>query len=88
VQNFLSFSSFFALPIRFSFSSTKYKTSSLFRRWFHGFLSNAEAERLLEPCEVGTFLVRFSRSDPGSFAINLKSADRPIGIKVDTTPNG
>jgi hypothetical protein len=58
------------------------------QEWFHGFLSNAEAERLLEPCEVGTFLVRFSRSDPGSFAINLKSATGSIGIKVDTTPNG
>jgi hypothetical protein len=40
--------------------------------WFHGFLTNDEADRLLEPCEVGTFLVRFSKSTPGSFAINLK----------------
>lgn len=37
--------------------------------WFHGFLSSVEAERLLERQVPGTFLIRFSKSKPGSFAI-------------------
>jgi hypothetical protein len=32
-------------------------------------LSSAEAERLLERQNPGTFLIRFSKSKPGSFAI-------------------
>ena len=38
-------------------------------RWFHGFLSSEEAERLIYLQPKGTYLVRFSQSSPGSFAI-------------------
>jgi hypothetical protein len=55
--------------------------------WFHGFLTNDEAERLLEPCDAGTFLVRFSHSTPGSFAVNVK-AQQNISIKIETTKEG
>ena len=39
--------------------------------WFHGFLSGRESELLMKnQCEPdGTFLVRFSKSKPGSFAL-------------------
>jgi hypothetical protein len=37
--------------------------------WFHGFLSSKEADKLLEAQPIGTFLIRFSKSKPGSFAI-------------------
>jgi hypothetical protein len=57
--------------------------------WFHGYMSNPEADKLLEACEVGTFLVRFSESDPGSCAINFKDPNGNITrIKVEPTPNG
>jgi len=43
---------------------------------------------MLEPYPVGTFLIRFSGSDPGSFAINCKLADNKLlAIKVDTDEN-
>eukprot|EP01089_Gocevia_fonbrunei_P011538 TRINITY_DN2496_c0_g1_i1.p1 TRINITY_DN2496_c0_g1~~TRINITY_DN2496_c0_g1_i1.p1 ORF type:complete len:211 (+),score=26.42 TRINITY_DN2496_c0_g1_i1:408-1040(+) len=37
--------------------------------WFHGYLSSAEATRILDNQLPGTFLVRFSQSLPGTFAI-------------------
>lgn len=37
--------------------------------WFHGFLTSREAELLLEDQWPGTFLIRFSRSSGGSFAL-------------------
>jgi hypothetical protein len=62
--------------------------SVMIQEWFHGFLTNAEAQKLLEPCEHGTFLVRFSKSDPGSFAINYKSGENVGSLKVETHPGG
>ena len=44
-------------------------------RWFHGFLSSVEAERLLERQPVGTYLIRFSKSRSGSFAIGYVDAN-------------
>mmetsp|Transcript_3889 Transcript_3889/g.12587 ORF Transcript_3889/g.12587 Transcript_3889/m.12587 type:complete len:639 (-) Transcript_3889:226-2142(-) len=37
--------------------------------YFHGFLSSEEAARLLDSSPPGTFLVRISKSKPGSFAL-------------------
>lgn len=37
--------------------------------WFYGFLTSREAELLLENHPEGTFLIRFSRSSGGSFAL-------------------
>jgi hypothetical protein len=45
-------------------------------RWFHGFLSSQEAERLLERQPAYTFLIRFSKSKPGSFAIAYVDASQ------------
>jgi len=36
------------------------------KKYFHGFLTNYEASRLLELEDEGTFLVRFSTSNPQS----------------------
>lgn len=43
----------------------------LAQSWFHGFLSSHESELLLRESRQadGTFLVRFSKSKPGSFAL-------------------
>mmetsp|Transcript_14999 Transcript_14999/g.20981 ORF Transcript_14999/g.20981 Transcript_14999/m.20981 type:complete len:915 (+) Transcript_14999:136-2880(+) len=38
--------------------------------WFYGFLSATESKRFLEQQSLGTFLVRFSGSKPGSFVLD------------------
>lgn len=38
--------------------------------WFHGFLSSADAQRSLKGKPDGTFLFRFSTSNPGSYALS------------------
>lgn len=49
--------------------------SILNAEWFHGFLSSTETERLLDRQPIGTFLIRFSKSKPGSFAIGYVEGD-------------
>eukprot|EP00027_Filamoeba_sp_ATCC50430_P017426 CAMPEP_0168575158 /NCGR_PEP_ID=MMETSP0413-20121227/19500_1 /TAXON_ID=136452 /ORGANISM="Filamoeba nolandi, Strain NC-AS-23-1" /LENGTH=857 /DNA_ID=CAMNT_0008608619 /DNA_START=494 /DNA_END=3067 /DNA_ORIENTATION=+ len=55
-------------PFRLCLKNVK---TTLAQRWFHGFLSSREAELLFKNCvePEGTFLVRFSKSKPGSFAL-------------------
>lgn len=58
--------------------------------WFLGFLGMAEVEYLLQDKPVGTYLVRFSRSVPGSFAIGMRvnSPVKPIfHILIDSEPD-
>eukprot|EP01114_Cavostelium_apophysatum_P012809 TRINITY_DN2959_c1_g1_i1.p1 TRINITY_DN2959_c1_g1~~TRINITY_DN2959_c1_g1_i1.p1 ORF type:complete len:643 (+),score=138.10 TRINITY_DN2959_c1_g1_i1:122-2050(+) len=38
--------------------------------WFHGYMTAEESHHYLEPENVGTFLVRFSNSKPGAFALD------------------
>ncbi|XP_055374760.1 tyrosine-protein phosphatase corkscrew [Condylostylus longicornis] len=46
-------------------------------RWFHGNLSGKEAEKLLlERGKNGSFLVRESESDPGDFALTVRTDDK------------
>lgn len=49
-------------------------------RWFFGFISHVETEYLLESQPPGTFLIRFSKSNPGSFALGFRmnNAQQPI----------
>jgi hypothetical protein len=47
----------------------------LSQTWFHGFLTSKESEMLLDPAPKGTFLLRFSKSTTGSFALAFKSRD-------------
>lgn len=44
---------------------------TLSETWFYSYLSLEEAHKFLEVHPVGTFLVRFSSSKPGSFAIDF-----------------
>ncbi|KAM4687196.1 tyrosine-protein phosphatase non-receptor type 6 [Rhinophrynus dorsalis] len=45
-------------------------------RWYHGYLSGSDAERLLqEKAEPWTFLVRESRSNPGDFVISILTTE-------------
>merc|ERR1712137_1357449 len=41
--------------------------------WFHGHISSSDAEKKLATAKKGTFLFRFSSSDPGCFAISTVS---------------
>jgi hypothetical protein len=47
----------------------------LSQTWFHGFLTSKESEMLLDPAPRGTFLLRFSKSTTGSFALAFKARD-------------
>eukprot|EP01119_Soliformovum_irregulare_P004920 TRINITY_DN1612_c0_g1_i3.p1 TRINITY_DN1612_c0_g1~~TRINITY_DN1612_c0_g1_i3.p1 ORF type:complete len:1090 (-),score=261.69 TRINITY_DN1612_c0_g1_i3:218-3487(-) len=68
--------------------------------WFHGFLSSVEADRFLEKQMAGTYLIRFSKSKPGSFAIAYVDANNrnavthtliqscpPSGFKIEEAYN-
>ena len=65
-------------------------------RWFHGFLTLEETKKFLEFQPVGTFLMRFSSSKPGSFALAFASAPHPVNpnqnqvthVMIKTTPRG
>jgi len=66
----------------------------LSEKWFHGFLSSRESELLLRESRQpdGSFLVRFSKSKPGSFALAfvqtggvkhiLVESAMPEGLKI------
>jgi len=43
--------------------------------WFHGFLTSKESDLLLDAAPRGTFLLRFSKSTTGSFALAYKCKD-------------
>lgn len=43
-------------------------------KWFYGFASYPESVRLLEANQPGTFLVRFSQTNPGNFSVDYLSA--------------
>ncbi len=54
-------------------------------KWFHGYLSHRESELLLMLEPVGTFLLRFSKTKPGTFALTFKLQSSEIRhILVDT----
>ena len=40
--------------------------------WFHGLISKEEAEALLSGGDVGSYLVRFSTSARGSYAVSKR----------------
>lgn len=50
-------------------------------KWFYGFLSRQETEGLLRDQPAGTFLIRLSSSQPGSFALAF-SYQQPTGEKA------
>ena len=43
-------------------------------KWFYGFASYPESVRLLEGSPIGTFLVRFSQTNPGNFSVDYLAA--------------
>ena len=80
-------------PIQDCIKNVKSITSA---KWFYGFLSRSESELLLRDQHPGTFLIRFSSSQPGSFALAyttinkgekstfhiLINSCKPIGFQV------
>eukprot|EP01116_Phalansterium_solitarium_P021800 TRINITY_DN6942_c0_g1_i1.p1 TRINITY_DN6942_c0_g1~~TRINITY_DN6942_c0_g1_i1.p1 ORF type:complete len:946 (+),score=293.55 TRINITY_DN6942_c0_g1_i1:174-3011(+) len=55
-------------------------------KWFHGFLSSREAELLMKNDDEpdGTFLIRFSKSKPGSFALAFMKGGEARHILVES----
>eukprot|EP00079_Xenopus_tropicalis_P037315 XP_017951086.1 PREDICTED: tyrosine-protein phosphatase non-receptor type 6-like [Xenopus tropicalis] len=50
-------------------------------RWYHGYLSGPDAEKLLQKTgEPWTFLVRESRSNPGDFVISILTPEQKDGV--------
>ena len=48
-------------------------------RWFHGYLSGPDAEAMLKSRgKIGSFLVRESRTQPGSHALVVKADDEKV----------
>ena len=57
--------------------------------WFHGFLSSEESAKFLELQPPGTFLLRFSKSKAGSFALAYVDKEKNIGHSlIQYTPSG
>uniref|UniRef100_A0A6I8QX10 Tyrosine-protein phosphatase non-receptor type n=1 Tax=Xenopus tropicalis TaxID=8364 RepID=A0A6I8QX10_XENTR len=63
-------------------------------RWYHGYLSGPDAEKLLQKTgEPWTFLVRESRSNPGDFVISILTPEQKDGVhkvthvKINTEKN-
>jgi hypothetical protein len=52
--------------------------------WFYHFLSQKEAKHLLYGEKVGTYLVRFSKSRPGSFALEFVYKTRVQSVIVES----
>eukprot|EP01114_Cavostelium_apophysatum_P010543 TRINITY_DN2439_c0_g1_i1.p1 TRINITY_DN2439_c0_g1~~TRINITY_DN2439_c0_g1_i1.p1 ORF type:complete len:552 (+),score=137.51 TRINITY_DN2439_c0_g1_i1:904-2559(+) len=73
--------------------------SILSSRWFCGFLTRGETELVLRDQPAGTFLIRFSSSAPGSFALAfvqdnqknffhiLINSVKPLGFQVQEQQN-
>jgi len=58
-------------------------------RWFHGYLAKDETQTRLEKHGPGTFLVRFSQSKPGNFAIAFVGRNGNIfHIQIKPTAKG
>jgi len=71
-------------------------------KWFYGFLSRNEIDLLLRDQPVGSFLIRFSSSQPGSFALAFSTLNstgekvpchilinscKPLGFQVQEQEN-
>ncbi|KAL6077557.1 serine/threonine-protein kinase STY13 [Balamuthia mandrillaris] len=57
-------------------------TTLLAQPWFFGFFSAAEAERALNKQRKGTFLIRFSSKEPGSYSISVLDASARSKLAV------
>jgi hypothetical protein len=57
--------------------------------WFHGFLSKSDSTKLLEVEPVGTFMVRFSSTKPGSFSLAHTMQNNVVNhVIIHTRENG
>jgi hypothetical protein len=64
-------------------------TRLLSQPWFHGFISARESELLLADAAQGVFLLRFSKSTTGSFALAFKSSSSVNHIMIQSAlPEG
>lgn len=61
-----------------------------FFRWFHGYLSSKEAEKLLTGLPTGAFLMRFTKAKPGNFAAAYVDANGNVThtLIINCPPSG
>eukprot|EP01129_Flabellula_baltica_P016605 TRINITY_DN896_c0_g2_i1.p1 TRINITY_DN896_c0_g2~~TRINITY_DN896_c0_g2_i1.p1 ORF type:complete len:462 (+),score=107.21 TRINITY_DN896_c0_g2_i1:181-1566(+) len=92
IETFGSFCSWFG-PIRdpevtpWTENILEYTREILSRPWFHGDLSQRESQVNLSNTPGGTFLIRFSTSQPGNFTISEMTPERRVKHKrIDHTP--
>eukprot|EP01126_Amoeba_proteus_P056647 TRINITY_DN7139_c0_g1_i1.p1 TRINITY_DN7139_c0_g1~~TRINITY_DN7139_c0_g1_i1.p1 ORF type:complete len:453 (-),score=86.88 TRINITY_DN7139_c0_g1_i1:101-1459(-) len=55
---------------------------------FHGPIEWTDAEALLKPCQDKSYLIRFSGSVPGTYAISIKSGTKYIHYRLFHRPGG
>jgi len=61
----------------------------LTKPYFHGFLSSAKAEKILSNKKKGTFLLRFSATEPGAFTLSVISKDDKLQhFRISHKPGG
>jgi len=57
--------------------------------WFHGFISANESKKFLELQPIGTFLIRFSGSRPGSFVLDyVREPGHVRSVRLSGHPTG
>jgi len=59
-----------------------------YRSWFYGFLTRSETDLLLRDQPEGTFLIRFSSSQPGSFALGFAASGNTAHILIKSENDG
>eukprot|EP01103_Thecamoeba_quadrilineata_P020239 TRINITY_DN8584_c0_g1_i1.p1 TRINITY_DN8584_c0_g1~~TRINITY_DN8584_c0_g1_i1.p1 ORF type:complete len:507 (+),score=68.05 TRINITY_DN8584_c0_g1_i1:1-1521(+) len=54
------------------------------KQWFHGFRTSSDVIEQLKTKEEGTFLVRFSTSKPGDFALGVTAKNGPVQFVIES----
>jgi len=66
------------IELKFPLNSAEATTE----RWFHGHISGKDAEKILEKCRNGSFLVRESQTKPGRFVLSVRSDNKTTHVMI------
>lgn len=78
------------MQLKFPYRYHDHKNDPTQERWYHGNITGDCAAGLLssEDLQDGAFLVRDSRSEPGSYAFSVKSLNKVIHLRIYKTTDG